>query len=76
MSTAISNANELTADKWYAVGFRNDDGEIEWGGAMLYKYLGNGYWVDEDGEEVKTTFDPCLQLYVSPNGADAYMVQS
>lgn len=80
MSTAptnvITNPQDLTAGKWYALGVENDDGAINWAGAMLARYDGDGCWSDENDEPVDGLFDPVLQCMVGMGSADGYVVQS
>lgn len=77
MATIFTSEAELTAGKWYAIGFKQKEGEeINWSAAMIYKYEGNGIWSNEEGEEVEDTLDPALQLRVPCGAADAFAVQS
>ncbi len=72
----LHNEKDLTAGKWYAVGFKHclcDN--IDWSSAMLYRYDGEGCWSDELGE-VELTLDPVLQFEVPVSDADAFAEQS
>lgn len=61
---------------WYAIGFVGDEGSsIDWNGAPIYQYLGEGAWMDDDGEPVEGFFDPVLQMTVTTDSADAYLRQ-
>jgi hypothetical protein len=73
---AIFNAEEqLTPGKWYALGIENLEGRIEWGGARLARYDGEGCWSDEDGE-VAEIWDAMLQAWIPPGAADQFAEQS
>ncbi len=73
----FTNEKELTAGKWYAIGFRHlHTDAIDWNGAMIFKYEGEGCWSDDDGEEVELTLDPDLQCKVPVGDADAFGEQS
>jgi len=81
MPGVITDPAKLEAGKWYACGFQTFDTDapgvvIDWGGAAIYRYDGEGCWSDESGEEVTSLFDPFLQARVAMHAADAYMVQS
>lgn len=70
------NEQSLTAGKWYAVGFKHACTDaIDWSGAMLFKYEGEGCWSDDDGEEVTLTLDPVLGFKVPVRDADAFAEQ-
>ena len=58
--------------KWYAVGWKMDDGSTQWD--QIIKYEGDGCFSD-DGGEVESLYDPVLQMRVAVNAADAYAVQ-
>lgn len=60
---------------WYCIGFKDEFGNIDWGGAPIYRYLGDGCWEDESGESVDSFWDTFLQVYVATNAADAYLRQ-
>ena len=72
----LRNEKDLTAGKWYAVGFKyclSDN--IDWASAMLYRYDGEGCWSDDDGEDVTLTLDPVLGFRVPVRDADAFAEQ-
>ena len=58
--------------KWYAVGWKMDDGSTRWD--QIIKYEGDGCFSDEDGE-VESLYDPILQMRVAVDAADAYAQQ-
>ena len=62
-----------TVPGWYAIGFENIDGAIEW--HQIHQYHGDGFWSDDDGNEVERIWDPVCQAYVAPDAADAYALQ-
>ena len=66
--------NESNKPGWYAIGFENIDGVVEYG--QIYQYHGDGFWTNDDGEEVERLWDPVLQNWIAVDGADAYAVQS
>jgi hypothetical protein len=66
---------DLTPGKWYALGISNEEGVIEWGGARLARYDGDGCWSDEDGE-IERIWDPLLQTYIAPGAAEEFAEQS
>ena len=72
--------NELTEFKWYAIGFKDEDGVIQYG--PIYKYLGKSeisdtqFWEDEYCSMVEGLWDPFLQCYVAMDAADDYQEQS
>lgn len=68
--------NKLIAGKWYAIGIANLDGDINWGGAPLFRYEGEGCWASEEGEPVETVWDVAFQTEVGINSADAYQLQA
>lgn len=70
------HARELIPNRWYAIGFRDENNVIDYSRSDLYKYVGAGQWEDERGESVDGTIDPFLQLFVSVNSADEYLLQS
>lgn len=70
----ITDETLLEPGRWYAIGFENDDGEIEWWSADLARYEGDGQWTDEDGELVEGFYDRHMGVWCS--GADAYLPQS
>lgn len=72
----IHDIAALTPGNWYAVGIENLDGEINWGGMPIHKYEGDGQWSDDYREPVEEVWDAGIQMSVSINAADAYMVQS
>lgn len=72
----ITDTKNLTAGRWYAIGIKNLSEKIEWGCAPLGKYLGDGCWSDDEGEPLETTWDVTLQVQISINDADAYMLQA
>ena len=76
LQIADTQGRPLEDGKWYALGFANDEQEIEWGAAQLCRYDGDGQWSDDDGSPVDRAWDPGLQLWVSPNACDGYMRQS
>lgn len=71
-----TSETQLVAGKWYALAFRNFDGELDWNGARLLEYHGDGYWTDETGAEVERIWDPIVQTWIAPGAVDAFMVQS
>jgi hypothetical protein len=71
----LTEEHELTPGKWYALGIRDLDGAIDWGGARLLRYDGEGCWSDEDGE-VERLWDPFCAAWVAPAAADEFVVQS
>lgn len=74
--TAIQSQANLRPG-WYAIGFAGiEDGGINWNGAPVFKYLGDGAWEDEDGRPIEGFFDPELQMTVTTDSADAYMPQN
>ena len=76
MATIITNTNQLTANKWYAIGLEDETGCIDWSKAPIYFYAGNGEWRDDAQEDVREVWDTFLQLPVGINGADAFCAQS
>lgn len=67
---------DLIPGRWYAIGFRGLESDaVDWSGAVLYKYEGDGVWINEAGEEVADTLDPVLQLRVPCGAADAFALQ-
>ena len=71
----LTDEKDLTVGRWYAIGFKNVDGVIEWGGAMLYRYDGDGCWSDDDGEPVEATLDVLAQCKVPVSAADSFAEQ-
>jgi hypothetical protein len=72
----FAREEDLIPGRWYAVGFRQiESDQIDWAGAMLYKYEGDGIWTDEAGEEVTDTLDPHLQIRVPCGAADEFALQ-
>lgn len=65
----------LLVPGWYAIGFQGEDGQINWGAAPIYRYVGDGEWVDEEESPIDSFYDPFLQLRVATNAADAYLPQ-
>lgn len=63
----------LEPGRWYAVGFEDDEGEINWWSAELARYEGDGEWTDEDGCAKEGFYDPYMGVRCS--GADAYLRQ-
>lgn len=63
----------LEPGRWYAVGFEDDEGEINWWSAELARYEGDGQWTDEDGRSIDSFYDPHMGLRC--RGADAYLRQ-
>lgn len=74
MAQIVTEEKDLIPGRWYAIGFKPLDGEIEWGGCMLYRYEGEGEWSDENGP-VDDTWDPVLQYRVHVSDADAFALQ-
>lgn len=66
---------QLKAGCWYALGIEDEESNINWSGAPLLCYDGEGQWSGEDGELVESIWDAFLQMPVSPNAADAYAPQ-
>ena len=65
---------EFIEGKWYAVGWKQDDGRMDY--QQIIRYEGDGCWSDDDGEEVTSLFDPILQLRIGVDGADDYALQA
>ena len=63
----------FTPGKWYVVGWQRDDGSMQWD--QFIQYQGEGYFNDDDGNEVESLFDPNLQMRVAVDAADAYQEQ-
>lgn len=73
----ITNPDLLVAGQWYALGFGKESAsDIDWGGAMIYRYDGEGCWSNDKGEPVESTLDPFLQLQVGMDSAEAYGLQA
>ena len=70
----ITNAAMLQPG-WYCIGFENEKGEINWGASPIYHYVGDGCWEDEEKNVVDHFFDPVLQIAVSTDSADGYLLQ-
>ena len=68
----LKHKPEFVEGKWYAVGWKMDDGQIRWD--QIIKYEGDDCWSDEDGE-VESLYDPILQTRVAVDAADAYARQ-
>lgn len=73
MNAQTVSFENLQVGKWYCIGFENQNGEIEWGGAALYQWNGD-CWLDDEGEP-RILFDCNLQLNVADDAADAYLPQ-
>ncbi len=71
----LTSEAELTPGKWYAIGIAGLDGQIDWGGAQLLKYLGESCWADEEGE-VEFVWDAVIQQDVEVGSADAFAEQT
>lgn len=71
----VIDTSGLIAGAWYAIGIKNLDDAIEWGCMPIHKYEGEGYWTNDDGEQVETTWDATLQMSVGINSADGYLQQ-
>ncbi len=67
---------DLTPGKWYLVGLENEDGQIDWQHAPLYKFHGAGEWTDDSGEYAEEIYDPTLEMHVSLSSADDYLEQA
>ena len=76
MANIFTDESELTPGKWYALGIRGNDDDIDWGGAQLLLYQGESCWCDEAGAEVDRIWDSFLQTYVHPGAADQFAEQS
>ena len=76
MTSIITNASDLVSGKWYAIGLEDETGCIDWAGAPIHFYAGDGKWRDDAGEDVREVWDTFLQLPVGINGADAFCAQS
>jgi hypothetical protein len=81
MLTIVTDTKELIPGRWYAIGIKTMFSEVpddpyDWGGAPLYKYEGDGEWSNDYGEPVTDTWDRDLQMDISINSADAYMLQN
>lgn len=60
--------------KWYVVGWKREDGTMQWD--QFIQYHGEGCFTGDDGEEVDSLFDPILQCRVAVDAADAYQQQA
>lgn len=75
MITIITNKSELVAGKWYAIGIEDLDGNIDWGGAPIYRYEGNDEWTNDSGSDVEYTLCVWTQVEIHISDADAFMPQ-
>jgi hypothetical protein len=75
-ATVLFEPGGLVAGRWYALAIRDLDGELDWSGARLLRYDGDGCWSDEAGEEVERLWDPIVENWIAPEAVDAFAVQS
>lgn len=68
----VAMTNAPTVPGWYAIGFRDEADEVQWG--PIYRFDGEA-WFDDDDEEVTSLWDPLLQEHVAMNAADGYVRQ-
>lgn len=71
----ITDSKELVEGKWYAIGLKDLHGEIDWGGAPIYRYEGNDEWTNDSGSDVEYTLDVWTQVSIHISDADAFMPQ-
>lgn len=72
--TIVKDPAQLIPGRWYAIGVENEFDEIEWGGAEIMLYLGEGQWMDEHGPR-ETVWDPLIQQKIRVSDADAFALQ-
>jgi hypothetical protein len=72
----VTKLKDLQPGKWYAIGLEDENGNIDWDGAPLYKYEGEGIWTADDGEPAGMIWDAYLDMPISIRYADAYMLQA
>ena len=67
----IRDEKLLLKGKWYLCAIPAADAEINWPCSPIYKYVGEGLWADDQGDEA-SMYDPVMGEWVSPHLADAW----
>lgn len=74
MTTIVTETKDMKVGEWYCVGWKLDDGSMQWD--QFVRYEGEGCFSGDDGEEIESLFDPITQARVAPDAADAYALQA
>lgn len=72
----VTDPKLLVPGVWYCCVIADDDGGLDFGGAILARFDGEGCWTDWDGEPRDRLWDPSLQMEVSMEAADGYLAQA
>lgn len=70
----VKDPAQLEPGRWYAIGVENEEDQVDWYGAELMLYLGDGEWMDEHGPR-ETVWDPLIQQSIPVSDADAFALQ-
>jgi len=73
-----SDPDELIENCWYVIGVKNLDGDIDWGGCNIAKYIkhdNEGLFVDEDGYPDQA-WDSVSEMMIPSIIADEFMFQN